>query len=663
MLPRPLAFLTAAVAFTAPLCVRADPTGIEDHHGLRCVSRTAFPVPSGAETVVECSFEGSNKVPSGWSPGNGEVVTAPDAPEGKAYFRMRAKKHPGLVSPIFQGQPGSGYFLSYWVKTAVDPWTTINFTSDEREPSYTPIHTPIFYQDFPLNTAGEWRQEGFYFVMPPQCKTLQFNIGPREDGVADDFVCIDDVRLRTATPEELDKAYRDERANYPAYDVKPRPGDGKNLALSIAKWEGRAGIPGKPFVIWALGSSFTDRQGDGEELIRAIRQRFPKAPSIIYRKHGGPGEPWEFIDGWIQQFVATEDPDLIFSYTSGTLEGLDAMLTSIRRRTTADVIIPTLHFKPDSPMTPEDIEKGAGVRWDQVREICAKHGVEFVENRRDLADYIRSAHLVPDDLLADHNHQNIHGRIRIWDNVIEHLSATAAPAYAPESRERMINATAPNPPGVLTVSGHWRTENGSLRSQDSAARLKLTFTGNQVDIIGRAVPGGGSVRVLIDNNPAESTPAYVMNYIKPNPRNWRIPHLVELGRKITPQNWTITMTNDTGDFRLDGSVTGTDGTGNLSTSFVSASKQISLDPKFWRQGKVEKKGQPVDYGVKAGDKFTFDVFHSATARVSFQAEQPTRLVEPLARNLPNTQHTVEVFANGDGEVAIDGFYVFEPPEK
>jgi hypothetical protein len=216
---------------------------------------------------------------------------------------------------------------------------------------------------------------------------------------------------------------------------------------------------------------------------------------------------------------------------------------------------------------------------------------------------------------------------------------------------------------VLGVSGDWRKEPGCLQTKAAAARMKLTFTGNQVSVVGHALPGGGSVRVLIDGVPAESTPVFVMNYIKPTPGNWRIPHAAELGGKIIPQNWTITMTSDTGDFRLDGSVTGADGTGNLATPFVSTSKQISLDPRFWRQGKVEKKGQPVEYGVKSGDKYTFDVFHSATARVSFRSEHPTRLVEPLARNLPNTQHTVEVIANGDGEVAIDGFYVFEPPEK
>jgi len=52
------------------------------------------------------------------------------------------------------------------------------------------------------------------------------------------------------------------------------PGPPSLQGYSVAKWEGRAGIPGKPFVIWALGSSFTDRQGDGYELIQAIRRRF-----------------------------------------------------------------------------------------------------------------------------------------------------------------------------------------------------------------------------------------------------------------------------------------------------------------------------------------------------------------------------------------------------
>ena len=97
----------------------------------------------------------------------------------------------------------------------------------------------------------------------------------QKDSAAGTYVAIDDVRLRTATEAGMAAAYEVDRGHLPSYDVSPRPEDGRNLALSVAKWEGRAGLPGKPFVIWAIGSSFTEFLGDEDPLIRAIRQRFP----------------------------------------------------------------------------------------------------------------------------------------------------------------------------------------------------------------------------------------------------------------------------------------------------------------------------------------------------------------------------------------------------
>ena len=665
MRTRYLAWLLAGIQLFRSTTVHARAPGPEDRSGLRCISSLPFPVPEGSKVMVESDFENDGKLPPGWSQGNGEVVVAADAPQGNSYFRMKAKKNASLRSPVVTAQPGVPYFLSFWIKASTDPWTTISFTSDEREPSFTTIHSPFFYPDFPLDTGSQWRQEGFYFLMPPQCKTLQVGMNPREDGAEGQFVCIDDVCLRTASEAEMSAAYEAERAHLPPYDLTPRPGDGKNLALSVAKWEGRAGIPGKPFVIWALGSSYTDRQGDGYELIQAIRQRFPKAPPIIYRKHGGPGTPWEFVYPWIKQFVAAEQPDLIFTYTSGTLEGLDAMLTEIRRRTTAEVIVPSPHFKPPSTMAPDDIENGMGVSWAKAREICAKHGAEFVENRREMADYIAHAGLNMEELLVDHNHQNMHGRVRIWDNVSRHLAKSEQSNYTPDSRERRISVEPPTETATEQVSvfGSWTTTDGALSSSAAGARLKVSFTGNQIDLIGRKTPGGGTVKVLIDGIPADQAPVFLMNYIKPDKKNWRIPHAVDLGANLAPQAWTITMTSDAGDYRLEGSVAGQDGTGNLAQPFRSQSGQIGLAPKFWRQGRVEKKDQSVEYGVASGDAFTFDVYRSAVGEVSFKADQPGPLVEPLVRNLSNQQHTLELITTGHGEVVIEGLYVFEPPEK
>jgi len=664
---RYLAFTVAALQLFQWNSAQAETAGVQERTGLSCISSKPFPVPDGSKVISMFSADLENgALPQGWGQGMGEVVTAPDAPQGKAYFRMPAKKGANLRSPVITAKGGAPYFLSYWLKAPIEPWPSISFTSDERDPTYITIHFPFNFQAPPADSWNQWRQYGFYFWMPAQCKTIQFGLGPRDES-PDGFICVDDIRLRTATDAEMSAAYKAERLNYPPYEVAPQPGYGKNLALSVAKWEGRAGIPGKPFVIWAMGSSFTDWQsgGEGYELMDAIRQRFPKAPPIIYRLKEGPGTPWEFVDAWIKQSVEFEEPDLIFTYTSGTLDGLDAMLTEIRRHTTADVIIPTLHFRPPYRMTPDDIEHGGGDPWDKVREICEKHGVEFVENRRELAEYIAQTKIDPDDLLNNHDHQNMHGRVRIWDNIFAHLTKSSQPAYAPESRERRIavNPEANTPTEQVTLSGNWTKADGAVRTSSAGAKLKLTFTGNQIDLLGHRMPGGGSVKVLIDGVPGDHAPVFVTNSIlRDKGRNFRSPHEVELGKDLVPQKWTITMTSNVGDYRVNGSVTGADGTGNLAQPFFSKSGQIGIDPKFWREGRHEKAG-PNQYGNVTGEAFIFDVMRGALGELSFKGDQVTPMAEPLARNLSNGQHTVELVTTGDGEVAIDGLYVYQPPEK
>ena len=640
-----------------------------DREGLRCISAQAFPSPSESRVLSRCDFENGTKLADGWTQGGGEIVTDGTAPQGKSYVQFKARKSSGVRCAPISAPPGEPCFLSYWIKTAHEPWTTITFTSQEREPSFTPIHSPIYYDDFPLNTGGQWRQEGFYFVMPAQCQTLQISINPCEDHPEDGTWNLDDVSVRTASTEEMAAAYVRERAHFPDYHPPTQPSDGACLPLSIAKWEGRAGIPGKPFVIWALGSSYTDRQGDGYELIRAIRERYPHAPPIIYRKHGGPGTPWQFVYTWVKQFVAAEQPDLIFTYTSGTLEGLDSLLGELRRRTTAEIIVPSLHFRPPAPMTRDDITRGMGVEWSKVRELCAKHHAEFVDNRQEMADYITKNHLDLEDLLADHNHQGMHGRIRIWDNVTAHLVSATQPAYRPEALERRIplESLAQNNREKVQLSGDWKAGKGPFRAfhaMDKGARLTVQFTGNQIDLLGLKTPGGGTAKVTIDGVPADEAPVFLSDFIQPDKKHaWRIPHAVDWGDHLTTQSWTITMTNNTGDFRLEGSVTGPDGTGNLTKPFWSNSRQIGLPPQYWREAIIQKPGAPPEYGVATGDNFKFDVYRSAIGELSFDAAHQAEFAEPLARNLTNGPHTLELTVTGNGGVTVTGLYVYEPLEK
>lgn len=639
----------------------AQTADAQDRTGMRCISSNPFPVPTGSKVIpLEGSTFETGKAPVGWGHGYSEVVSADDAPEGKFYLRMKVKKGADLRSPVIPAESGRTYFLSYWLKNSDEQWTLVSFTSDERDPSF---NNP--YPGISFNTANRWKRVGFYFWMPTQCKTIQFQIVPHEPADETRVICIDDIQLRTATDAEAADAYQAERAHLPPYDIAPRPGDGKNLALSVAKWEGRAGIPGKPFVVWALGSSYTAQQADGFEFIQAVRKRFPNAPPIMYRKHGGPGTPWEYVGAWVKQFVAAEQPDLIFTYTTGTLEGLDALLTETRRHTTAEIIVPSVHFKPPSTMSADDIEKGAGVDWSKAREICAKHGAEFVENRREMAEYLAKTGLNMDELLYDHNHQNQHGRIRIWDNVTRHLARSDQASYTPESRERrlLVTSDSQSPTEKVTLTGNWTSVDGVLRSSTAGCRLKVSFTGNRIDLIGRKTPGGGAVKVQVDGIAGDQAPVFVANSIVPSDKHlWRIPHVVDLGQNLVSQKWTITMTSDTGDYRVEGSVAGPDGVGNLGKPFVGSCGQIGIDPKSWRQGRVQNNPKVSEYGVANKDSFTFDVMRASVGELNFAADKPTQMVEPIVRNLPNRQHTIELTTADAGEILIEALYVYQPPE-
>ena len=59
----------------------------------------------------------------------------------------------------------------------------------------------------------------------------------------------------------------------------------------------RGFVPPRPFLIWALGSSYTNRLGNGDQLIELIRQRFGDSTEIVYRKMVGNSAPWQYLRG------------------------------------------------------------------------------------------------------------------------------------------------------------------------------------------------------------------------------------------------------------------------------------------------------------------------------------------------------------------------------
>jgi hypothetical protein len=471
-----------------------------------------------------------------------------------------------------------------------------------------------------------------------------------------------------------------DRAKWPVYDVTPRPDDGRNLALSVAKWEGKAGIPGKAFRVWAVGSSWTHALSSKTYwLENAVRQRFPNAPPIEFKCRAGGGCPWNYARGWVSQFVLADQPDLILTYTHGDLEMLDAMLTDIRRHSTADIIVPSLHLMGHEDADPvrwvEVFQAGYGFQLRALRDVCRKHGVEFVENRRELAQNLTRIGKTPQALLGDPAHQNEHGLVRTWDNIVRHINKPDHFSYDPTSRERRIFVSPPTKTAteIVEVSPGWSAADGVVRTHKNGERVRVEFTGNRIDLIGLAAKGGGTIKVRIDGKPAGEAPVFYSSEIQPKPTAfpWKSagpgpgdvgPHAVQLLGNLILQTWTIRVTSETGDYRLDGSVTGPDGAGNSTRAFTSRSGQIRVDPELWRFNRQRDK-DGFTYGNRTGDQYSFDVYRSAVGTVSFSAASSGPLHTPLVQNLVNGKHTLEVSTQGDGDVMIESFYVFQPPEK
>ncbi|MBM4048804.1 MAG: SGNH/GDSL hydrolase family protein, partial [Planctomycetes bacterium] len=413
-----------------------------------------------------------------------------------------------------------------------------------------------------------------------------------------------------AAANAQDKAAVQPPEGAPEYEAPPRPTDGVNMALTVEKLE-KGFDPERPLLIWAIGSSFTNGLGDGSALVEMLKSRFPNMPKVTYKRMAGNSTPYHLTRGWARHLVIPEQPDVVLIYNFGKAEDVEKLVVDLRQHTTADIIVGTLHWCiPHKPLWGKPDEKNGHQDPQAMRAICQKHGVEFVENRIEITDYMTKHNLAVEALLRDGVHQTAYAAKMTNMNIARHFNRPAKFGYDPRSRERRIEAKASE---AVKITGDWA-------QSKSGSSVRVAFTGHRIDLIGSRSPQGGSVDVRIDGRPADQLPVFYAGYIQPDPKNApappnpprdRSPHRISLGANIVPQKWTLTMTNDTGDYELVGSVTGPDGTGNAKQPFTSKSGQIIVEPEFWRQPETNR----------TGDKFTFEVFRSIVGRVEFKGDK------------------------------------------
>lgn len=493
--------------------------------------------------------------------------------------------------------------------------------SFETDAVYYGKHVPL---QMP-NTRGEWRRLSFFFRTAPGTTGAMFQFSRTADGKTCEAK---EPHLRIATEGEFTQAWKRWRARYPERDLSARPSDGQHLERFIGLLENPPeGM--NELLVYGIGSSYTNMLGNGERLIQWVREHFPNAPKIVYKKHVGSAVAFDFTRGWMRQLVLGEKPELVILYSEGTGEELDRLLADFRSHSAADVIVASLHLREQAKEnTPETVDTD---QWRAVRAAAEKYRCEWVDNRVEHAAYLTQHGKPIEWLLKDAVHQSDHGALVINENIVRHL----------QPRNVTANPLTPSLP----------------KSTDAI----------RVDLYGKRSPKGKTSQIRINGRPAGEFPAFVTTVIVPGPKNHkpergsaadRSPHLALLGNlnTVVPQTWTLRMTSDAGDYELIGSVTGPDGGGNNENDVTSTSGQITVPTALWRR-RINPDGT---HANKTGDIFTWQVRRSTMSEVDFSGPEGESFRVTLADQLPQGSHQIEVDPPNPGEGEILGFDLMHP---
>ncbi|MBA2113261.1 SGNH/GDSL hydrolase family protein [Bremerella alba] len=445
------------------------------------------------------------------------------------------------------------------------------------------------------------------------------------------------------------------------YIAKPRPDDGKHMALTMKKIQ-QGDQLGRPLVIWALGSSYTNFLGDGSELIDMIRQRFPNAPDIVYHKHVGSATEYRFLDGWVRHLLIADPPDVVLLYAVEKGKGTpEEVIREIRACSTADILVPSIHYRKQRDYLWGKRDEPVDQNVEGIKKLVEPYGIEYVENRGEMAAWMSDNNLSPKDMTFDSVHQNKRTRNIINQNIARHFHVPNQFAYDPSERERNLSVI--DGKDIQLGQGFLKTNNGqAVTASNQGATLEVAFKGNRIDMNARSGQDAGTAQLFLDGQPADEIDAYYATFIRPEsdkgtPRltGDMAPHGIFLEKNIEPQTWTITMVGEdgSGGFKLVGSKTGPDGHGNAQQAFTSDSGQIRLDPLDWRDPQK----------TVAGHRFVFEVKRATLGEVSFAQNNTGSHRFRLVTNLTNGSHKLKLVANGDGPITIESFDIYEPPLK
>ncbi len=386
------------------------------------------------------------------------------------------------------------------------------------------------------------------------------------------------------------------------------------------------------------------------EVERDLRQRFPNADlEMVNRALGGHAS--NYLVREMETDLMPYYPDLVIFHVYGGHTCYEQIISRIRSRTTAELLMTTDHLGAGEKVN----DKGVFVddNWTTfmasfIAKVADRYGCERVDVRAPWKRYVVDNKMVAQDLLLDGIHLNPYGN-GLYAGLIKRQLV-----YRPEMK--------------IADAGTVRTLVVGKDIKWKRGKLTLEFTGNRVDVIAQTADANAPAALVTIDGKKPSEFAGAFGFTRAYGAGTKV-LCIKSEKAPLVEDWVLRITDIDKDakkftYEAIGSKTGADGKGSSDHRFVSNSGRIVIETRVEKPEMGFESDFPGNVNtMSVGDEVKFQCYALNTDRYTAPAlADPTKEYSTiLAQGIPNGKHTLELSADAQGNVPISAIRVYCPP--